>query len=112
MRESDTGLAAPLGFVDFQALEHRLWKTCTKSILGAKSQMSIRLSGEAGFPTETSAIDSAIEKNWGEIGKKCWTRVRGNLTLESDRQRGAAWGIRPHSFHPSTDRKTLELPVD
>ena len=50
MRESDTGLAAPLGFVDFQALEYRLWKTCTKSILGAKSQMSIRLREDAAPP--------------------------------------------------------------
>lgn len=48
--------------------------------------MSIRLHQVTGFLEVTASLgDGAIDKNWGEIDKKCWTEVCGDFTLEADR---------------------------
>ena len=70
-------------------------KPALKPILGNKSKMSIRLFAETGVLKVTVCISSCavdIDKNCGEIEKKYWTEVRGDFTLEADRQREVPHG--------------------
>jgi hypothetical protein len=49
--------------------------------------VSIRLLEGAGLLEVTTGPpinEGAIDKNWGEIDKKCWTGVCGDFTLEAD----------------------------
>ena len=50
--------------------------------------MSIRLCEASGLlqvAFSRSIQRQDIDKNWGEIDKKYWTELRGDLTLEADR---------------------------
>jgi len=68
---------------------HQLWKTCTnfyRSIGNHACQLGSSESPDAlRKPSSLLLNERGIDKNWGEIDKKCWTEIVGDFTLKSDR---------------------------
>jgi hypothetical protein len=77
-----------LAFVDPTGPSIGCGKPALKPIVEGKSKMSIRLRAATGLLQVTVCrynFARAIDKNCGEIDKKCWTEARFDFTLEADR---------------------------
>ena len=82
-----SALVLHLAFVDPTGPSIGCGKPALKSIVGNKSQMSIRLRAVTGLLQVTVCrcnFAGAIDKNCGEIDKKCWTQTRYGFTLNSE----------------------------
>jgi excisionase family DNA binding protein len=78
--------------------------------------MSIRLRAVTGLLQVTVRrcnFAGAIDKNCGEIEKKYWTEVRGDFTLEADRQREVPHGkyVRVRSVLRSSPQQLRQPPA-